>query len=201
VSWLTDGGSKQQCCCFQRRRERFFLFPSPLFFVLSFSVSFTSGCLFVLVVLLFNKISLPGFKLPLNLSFPLSIKLLSFRSLSLLSSVLSFLSFPLLFLCLSSLFFALFSFSLCVFLFCSPPLSVGIECSIYRAKGSGGRPYCRPIAVREERRQPALPRRQARQPMGVGLQSMYLLIFHHEGACVGLWVLGRSMRGERGRKN
>jgi hypothetical protein len=55
--------------------------------------------------------------------------------------------------------------------------------------------------VRGERRQPTLPRRRARQPTGVGLQSTSLLIFHHEGACVGLWVLGRSMRGERGRKN
>ena len=43
---------------------------SSIFFVLSFSVSFTSGCPFVLSVLFFFfLISLPGFKLPLNLSF------------------------------------------------------------------------------------------------------------------------------------
>jgi hypothetical protein len=45
-------------------------------------------------------------------------------------------------------------FFLCVFSSVTP-LSVGIECGIYRAKGSGGRPYCRPIAVRGERRQRA----------------------------------------------
>jgi len=107
--------------------------------------------------------------------------LLSFWSLSLLSSVRSFLSFPLLFLCLSSLFScSVFVFSL-RFPFFVPPLSVGNECGIYKAKGSGGRPYCHPIAVRGERRQPALPRRRARQPTGVGLQSTSLLIFHHEG--------------------
>jgi len=75
--------------------------------------------------------------------------------------------------------------------------SVGVECGIYRAKGSGGVP----IAVRGERRQPVLPRRRARQPTGVGLQGTSSLIFHHEGACVGLWVLGKSMQRERGRKN
>jgi hypothetical protein len=56
---------------FKRRRERdFFLFPSPLVFLFfSFSVSFIRGYPFVLLVLFFKKTSLPGFKLPLTLSF------------------------------------------------------------------------------------------------------------------------------------
>ena len=99
MSWLTNGGSKQQCCYFQRRRERFFLFLSPLFFVLSFSVSFTSGCLFVLSALLFNKISLPGFKLPLNLSF---LSLLRYSPFGHFLSSLRFVPFSL-FLCYFSL--------------------------------------------------------------------------------------------------
>jgi len=151
VSWLTDGGSKQRCCCFKRRRERVFLFPSPLvfrfFFFLCFFYQRSSPYPLGFVLFLFLNFP-PGFKLPLNLSF-----------LSLFRSSLFGHFFFRFVLSVRSPSSPVFSFFLCVFSSVTP-ISVGIECGIYRAKGSGGRPYCRPIAVRGERRQPALPRRQ-----------------------------------------
>jgi len=129
-----------ECCCFQRRRERFFLFPSPLFFFLSFSISFTSGCLFVLLVLLFNKISLPGFKLPLNLSF---LSLLRYSLFGHFLSSLQFVPFSL-FLCYFSasphFFPTLFSFSLCVFLFLFPHYLLAMSVVFIRQRGAGGVP-------------------------------------------------------------
>jgi len=169
VSWLMDGSSKQRCCCFKQRRERFLLFPSPLVFLF-----FLSSFVFQWFIPLYSRFifllnSLPYFKLPRNLSF---LSLFRFLSFSILSVLLLFWSLS-------------FSF---LFLLCA-----GVESHIYKAKGSGGVL----IAMRGERHQLALPRRRARQPMGVGLQGTSLLVSHHKGACVGLWFWQKHAGRER----
>ena len=172
MSWLMDGSSKQRCCCFKQRRERFLLFPSPLVFLF-----FLSSFVFQWFIPLYSRFifllnSLPCFKLPRNLSF-----LSLFRFLSFLFSLssCSFGPFPFRF------------FSSCVLVLRAIFIRQrGAGASLSLCVGSGANLPCH----------------------GAGLGNQWAWVCRARPC----WFLiirgrawgfgfGRSMRGERGRKN